>query len=48
MSRTNFGGHPIGEFHEFFGGAKGLDELTNKGAVIATSLYQDDGYNVDA
>lgn len=42
----NFGGYPIGEFHNFFSGEEGLRELTEKGAVIAATLYQDDGFNV--
>lgn len=46
VADINFGGHPAGEFHEFFGGRSGLRELTERGAVMAGSLYQDDGYNV--
>lgn len=46
VADRGFGGYPAGEFHEFFGGVKGLRTLTEKGAVIAGSLYQDDGYNV--
>lgn len=42
----NFGGHPINEFHEFFGGRAGLQQLTEQGAVLAGSLYQDDGYTI--
>lgn len=46
VADKNFGGHPVSEFHEFFGGIKGLQTLTENGAVIAASLYQDDGYSV--
>lgn len=46
LADANFGGHPIGQFHEFFGGRPGLKELTEQGAVMAGSLYQDDGYNI--
>lgn len=46
IADQNLGGLPFNRFHEFFGGEKGLKELTLQGAVIATSLYQDDGYNV--
>lgn len=46
VADRNFGGFEIGRFHEFFGGAKGLDDLILKGAVMPMSLYQDDGYNV--
>ncbi len=46
VADRGFGGYPLGEFHEFFGGVKGLQTLTENGAVIAGSLYQDDGYNV--
>lgn len=40
------GGYPFSQFHEFFGGKEGLKDLTLSGAVMAMSLYQDDGYNV--
>jgi hypothetical protein len=40
------GGVGFVRFHEFFGGIHGLRDLTLQGAVMATSLYQDDGYNV--
>ena len=46
LADVNFGGYPINEFHEFFGGRDGLKDLTQRGAVMAGSLYQDDGYNV--
>lgn len=46
LADANFGGHPIDQFHEFFGGRPGLKELTEKGAVMAGSLYQDDGYSI--
>lgn len=46
IADIDFGGYPINEFHEFFGGRDGLRELTERGAVMAGSLYQDDGYNV--
>ncbi|HMT08522.1 MAG TPA: hypothetical protein PKA82_11005, partial [Pyrinomonadaceae bacterium] len=46
LADAKFGGHPINEFHEFFGGQAGLRELTEKGAVMASSLYQDDGYTI--
>ena len=46
VADVSFGGHPINEFHEFFGGRGGLKDLTERSAVMAGSLYQDDGYNV--
>ena len=46
IADIDFGGYPINEFHEFFGGRPGLKELTERGVVMAGSLYQDDGYNV--
>ena len=46
LADRNFGGYEINEFHEFFGGRTGLRDLTLQGAVIAGSLYQDDGYSV--
>lgn len=46
VADKGFGGYPAGQFHEFFGGVKGLQSLTENGAVIAASLYQDDGYYV--
>lgn len=46
LADSNFGGLVPGKFHEFFTGASGLRELTEKGAVMAATLYQDDGYNV--
>lgn len=42
----NFGGEPLTRLDAFFGGEKGLQELTLRGAIAAMSLYQDDGYNV--
>lgn len=42
----NLDGYPFAQLHEFFGGRKGLQDLTLKGAIMAASLYQDDGYNV--
>lgn len=42
----NLGGFPFGKLHEFFGGREGLRDLTLHGAIMATSLYQDDGYTV--
>jgi hypothetical protein len=38
---ANLGGKPFNELHHF-----GWQDLTLKGALIGTSLYQDDGYNV--
>lgn len=46
LADKNLGGYDISRFHEFFGGAEGLDELVLKGAVMPMSLYQDDGYYV--
>ena len=46
VADRHLGGHPFSEFHEFFGGRSGLRDLTLGGAVMAASLYQDDGYNV--
>lgn len=46
LADKNLGGFEIRRFHEFFGGAKGLDELVLSGAVMPMSLYQDDGYSV--
>lgn len=37
---------PWCELTDFFGGREGLRELALKGAIMATELYQDDGYNV--
>src|SRR5215213_4488231 len=42
----NLGGLPFSQFHEFFGGKKGLRDLVLQGAVLPMALYQDDGYNV--
>lgn len=39
----NLGGNP---FEDFFVAGAGLKDLTLKGAIMAASLYQDDGYNV--
>jgi len=38
---ANLGGKPFNELHH-----SGWQDLTLKGALIGTSLYQDDGYNV--
>ncbi len=46
LADSKFGGLDPGEFHNFFGGAPGLKELTLQGSVMAGSLYQDDGYSV--
>lgn len=46
LADANFGGIPINTFHEFFGGKAGLKELTEREAVMAGSLYQDDGYSI--
>lgn len=43
---SKLGGFPFGELTEFFGGRGGLKDLTLSGAIMATSLYQDDGYHV--
>lgn len=42
----NLGGFPWRELTDFFGGRQGLKELTLQGAIMATELYQDDGYYV--
>ena len=42
----NLQGFPFNRLTEFFGGVKGLKDLTLNGAIMATSLYQDDGYTV--
>jgi hypothetical protein len=42
----NLGGFPWRELTDFFGGRKGLRDLTLNGAIMATELYQDDGYYV--
>lgn len=46
IADRHLGGFPFGELHEFFGGRKGLKDLTLQGAIMAMSLYQDDGYCV--
>jgi len=46
LADEKFGGYPVNGFHEFFGGRSGLSDLTLSGAVMAMTLYQDDGYNV--
>lgn len=42
----NLGGFPWRELTDFFGGRGGLKDLTIMGAIMATELYQDDGYYV--
>jgi hypothetical protein len=46
IADKNLGGFPFGKLTDFFGGLGGLKDLTLKGSIMATSLYQDDGYNV--
>lgn len=46
VADENLGAYPFAELHNFFSGVSGLKDLTLQGAIMATSLYQDDGYNV--
>lgn len=42
----NLAEFPWRDLTNFFGGREGLKDLTLKGAIMATELYQDDGYYV--
>ncbi len=46
VADRNFGGEAFTKLDDFFGGTPGLEELTRRGAIMAMSLYQDDGYGV--
>jgi len=42
----NLGGFAWRELTDFFGGRDVLKNLTRTGVIMATELYQDDGYNI--